>query len=244
MTILSVVQEAAPKIGIARPTVLVADTGKTSIEIQATLAEVAGQIRDRYDWQAYKAIGTLTGDGVALSFAFPTNYARMTKTARLWPSDQPNAPLSHIDDSDTWLGMQVQDFSAVVGAWTIYGDRIYVNIAGATAPLGSADTVKFFHITNLQFADSGGTAKATITADDDVFRLTPERAVGERVLRLGFIAKWKQDRGRPYAQDMSDFEDALAVAIGNDKGAKSPLVIGRQRVPADWDMALPWGVTP
>jgi hypothetical protein len=242
MSILTVAQDASPKLGITRPTQLIADTGQTSVELQATIAEVAGIIRDKYDWQSYKALGTITGDGAAVSFAFPTNYARMLKVARMWPSTQPNSPLTHYQDSDAWLGMQVQNFAPVVGAWTIYGDRIYINISGVNAPLALAATVKFFHITNLQFKDAGGTPKAAVTADDDQFRLTPETSVGERLLKLGLIYKWKQDKGRPYAQDLSDFEDAISVAIGNDKGSKM-IVVGNRRLPRGIEIALPWGVT-
>ena len=241
MTVLSVVQDASSKIGIARPTQLVADTGSTSLELQATLAEVASIIRDRYDWQAYKAIGTLTGDGSALAFDFPPNYARMLKKAALWPSSNPNRPLTHIPDSDQWLAMVTQNFTAVVGAWTIYGNQINIRIGGQVNPMATGDTAQFFYITNLQFADAGGSSKTAITADTDTFRLLPDTSVSERLLKLGLIYKWKSDKGRPYAQDLSDFEDAIASAMGNDKGSKI-ITVGRVRYPAGTEIALPWGV--
>lgn len=234
-------QQASSKCGFTSPTQLVADTTATSLEIQATLAEVAAQIRDRYDWQAYKALGTLTGDGVTLGFSFPANYARMLKKASLWPSSNPNRPLTHIVDSDLWLGMISQNFTPVVGMWTIYGNLIQIRMGGQTAPMALAATVQFFYETNLQFTDSGGTPKTAITADGDIFRLTPDTTVGERLLKLGFIAKWKQDKGRPYAQDTSDFEDALGVLIGNDKGSKI-IAVGPGRYPAGVDIAAPWPV--
>ena len=165
----------------------------------------------------------------------------MLKTARLWRSAMPNSPLTHYQDSDSWLGMQVQNFAPVVGAWTIYGNQILINISGVNAPLAAAETVKFFYVTNLQFTDSGGTPKSSITADTDIFRLTPETSIGERLLKLGFIAKWKQDKGRPYAQDASDFEDALAVAVAADKGSKL-IVVGNRRGSRNMEIALPWGV--
>lgn len=233
MSILTVIQQAAPKCGFATPSQLIADTGQTSLEIQATLQTVAEEIASRYDWQAYKTLGTLTGDGVLLAFPFPANYSRMLKATRLWPSAQPNAPLTHITDTDVWLGMVTQAFTAVVGAWTIFGDQINIRMGGQSTPLALAATVSFYFITNLLWKDSGGTPKTAINTDSDVFRLP------ERLLKLGFIAQWKSDKGRPYAQDRSDFEDALATAIGNDKGPKI-ISVGRRRFPAE--LALPWGV--
>lgn len=236
MSILSVVQDSAPACGFATPALLVADPGATSLDIQVTLKTVAEDIQARYDWQAYKTLGVLTGDGAALVFNFPSNYNRMLKQARLWPSAQPNAPLTHITDTDVWLGIVTQSFTAVVGAWTIFGDQINVRMGGQSTPLALAATVSFYYITNLLWKDSGGTPKIAITADSDVFRLP------EKLLRLGFIAKWKSNKGRYAAQEWSDFEDALAVAVGGDKGAKSPLVVGKTRRPAGTELALPWSV--
>lgn len=236
MSILSVVQAAAPKCGFVTPSQLLADTGTTSVEIQATLQTVAEDIQARYDWQSYKTLGVLTGDGTTLAFPFPANYSRMLKVARLWPSAQPNAPYTHITDTDVWLGMVTQSFTAVVGAWTIFGDMINVRVGGQATPIALGSTASFYFISNLLFKDSGGTPKVAITADSDVFR------VPERLLKLGFIAKWKSDKGRYAAQDQSDFEDAIAVAIGNDKGPKT-IVVGRQRISGGREVALPWGVT-
>ena len=237
MTILEVVQAASPKLGIARPSQIIADTSATSLELQATIAEVAAAIRDRYDWQAFTSLGTLTGDGVALAFDKPANYVRMLKVASLWPSGSPNRPLTHIQDLNLWLGMIVQDFTAVVGAWTMLGDQFNIRMGGQSDPMALADTVQFYFINNLQFKDNANASKTAFTADTDSFRLD------ERLLRLGLIAKWKQDKGRPYAQDMSDFEDALAMSIGNDKGSKQ-IVVGNVRYPSNATIALPWSVTP
>lgn len=235
MTILDVVQSASPKMGIARPSQLIADTGATSLEVQATLSEVAQMIRDRYDWSDYKTLGTFVGDGVALSFSKPSDYSRMLKEASLWPSGTPYSPLTHYTDSNEWLGVLTQNFQPVVGAWTLLGGLFQIRMGGNNAPLALADTVQFYYITKNLFADNMGAVKSAITADSDVFR------IDERLLKLALIYKWKADKGRPYAQDLSDFEDALSVAVGNDKGSKV-LTVGRGRWPRGLEIALPWPV--
>ena len=40
-----------------------------------------------------------------------------------------------------------------------------------------------------------------------------------RVLRLGMIWQWRANKGLAYAEDMGNYEDALSIAIGNDKGS-------------------------
>lgn len=235
MSILSVVQDAAPKLGIARPTQLIADTGSTSLELQATLAEVAAMIRDRYDWEVFKSLGTFTGDGVVLVFNKPADYERMIVNGELWPSSSPFTPLTHITDSNLWLGMVTQSMISVVGAWTILGDQFQIRMGGSSVPLPLATTVSFYYITDKQFADNSGVAKAAISADNDVFRLD------ERLLKLGLIYRWKEDKGRPFAADEARFEDALAIAIGNNKGPKI-LHLGARRSPIAADIAWPWPV--
>jgi hypothetical protein len=234
VSILDVVKLASPKIGINRPTQLIADTGPTSIELQSTLAEVARMIVDRYDWATYKKLGTFTGDGVALAFNKPTDYLRMLKNGSLWPSGSVYSPLTHYVDSDEWLQTIVQNFTPVIGGWTILNNQFNISMGGQSSPLALGDTVQFYYMSNLLFADAGGTPKAAITADTDVFRLD------ERLLKLGLIYKWKSDNGRPYGQDISDFEDALAIMIGADKGSKI-LHMGRRRTQFGAEYALPFG---
>jgi hypothetical protein len=46
----------------------------------------------------------------------------------------------------------------------------------------------------------------------------------ERLLKLGMIFNWKQQKGSPYAEDMGTYSDALQVEIGAD--SPSPIIFG------------------
>jgi len=236
MTALSIVQNVSLKIGVERPDTLFGDSSRTALELQAMLNDCAALIAvdTGHDWTALKTLGTLDGDGVSLSFSFPAGYERMLKKASMWPSATPFSPLTHVVDTDRWLGMQVQDFSPVVGAWTIIGEEILVRIGGATSPLGVGQSVQFYYLTNQYAKDAGGTPKATFTADDDTFRLN------ERMLERALEYRWKQEKGQDYAEAMADFQDALAAQIGKDKGSRL-LVVGRRTSRAD-DIAFPFSV--
>lgn len=234
MTALSIAQNVAMKIGVERPETLFSATTRTAREMQAMLNECAAMIAidSGHDWTVLKTLATLIGDGVSLSFSFPAGYERMLKKARMWPTASPYSPLTHIADTDQWLGTQVQDFSPVVGAWTIIGDEILVRIGGATGPLALADSVQFYYVSNYYAKNAGGTAQAAFTADTDTFRLN------ERVLERAFEYRWKQDKGQDYAEAMSDYQDALAAQIGKDKGSNI-LIVGRQTMPLDAVLAFP-----
>lgn len=234
MTVLEVARGVALKVGLAVPSVLYSSTAREMIELGECLNETAAMIAFDcgHDWTRLKTLATLTGDGSALSFSYPSDYRRMLKQAKLWPSAQPNTPLVHYTDTDEWLGMQVQDFQAVNGAWTLIGDYIEIRVASPTDPLGLADTVQFYYISTKYAADAGGTAKTSFTLDTDTFRLN------ERLLKLGAIYRWKDGKGQDYGEALSDYESALAEQIGNDRGSKI-IAVGQPRVPFGTEYAFP-----
>lgn len=226
MTALSVVQGAATKLGLEVPDTIVG-TDRTLAEIREALNDAARVIADAYDWQALKQPGMLTGDGSKVDFDFPEDYARMTRTAQLWPSDRVNWPLTSVLDENQWQQIVTQDYATVPpGMWTIYGGQIHVR----PAPSDTV-TLSFFYIRNT-IVKNGTTPKVEFVLDDDTFVLD------ERLLKLCFIWRWKMAKGQTFAGEEADYQDAKDVLIGADKGPRV-LTIGRQRYHGDTRMAYP-----
>lgn len=230
MTVLSCIQDASNRMGIARPSVVFSGTDRTSYELQEAINESAAAIRDDYDWQRLRKVQTMTGDGAYTGFDLPSDYARMLKKTSLIPSDTPHQPLVPILDTDRWLKMELQDVEAITRRWTIYEGQVKIS-----PTLASAVTVKYFYISNQIWLGTGESApnKADATADEDSFFL------GDRILKLALIWSWKQAKGRPYEQEKQDYEQALDVLAGNDKGARM-LRVGRPLAPSDVTLAYPW----
>lgn len=234
MTVLSAVQRAAPWIGITVPSVLFTATDRTSVEMQALVNDCARAIADDYDWQRFRKVATITGDGATTTFDLPTDFRRMVKTAQLWPSDEPNSPLIHIQDSNEWLREEVQDFQTITDRWTLYGGQVHIKPAPT-----SGVTIKYFYISSLLVLATGGSVptKAEFTEDTDTL------AVDERLLQLSIIWRWKAQKGRPYAEDMGDYTRSIEQVAANDKGARI-LKVGRPRLPGDVRLAWPGVITP
>lgn len=230
MTVLSTIQDAANKIGIARPEAVFSGTDRTSYELQEAVNEAAVTIRDDYDWQRLRQIQSMTGDGVYTGFDLPSDYARMLKKATLIPSDTPHQPLVHIVDTDAWLRMELEDIEAITRRWTIYEGQVKISPA-----LTSGVTVKFFYIWNKIWVATGDSAptKSAATADTDTFFL------GDRILKLALIWRWKAAKGRPYEQDRQEYDQALDILAGNDKGSRN-VRVGTPRMPSDVTIAYPW----
>lgn len=80
--------------------------------------------------------------------------------------------------------------------------------------------------------DSSGNPKGEFTADDDEFILD------NRLLRLGLIWRWRQQKRLEYGEDMQTYEIALSQAQARDKGAR----VIRSPRPMRWNAqtAYPW----
>lgn len=235
MTALSIIQGASRKIGIARPDQVFGATTETAYELQEYLNDAAAMVcfDCGHDWTKLKALSTLTGDGVTLAFDLPSDYRRMLKKATVWPSATPYTPYTHYADTDEWLGMLSQAFPPLTGAWTLIGEQIHLRNGGSITPVATGETVQFYYVSNKSAKDSGGTTKAGFTADDDTFRLD------ERLLKLALIYRWKQGHLQDYAEEMSDYENALSEQIGGDKGSNIFSVGGRTRTAFDVSTAYP-----
>lgn len=234
MTVLTAIQRASTVLGLTVPAAVFTSTEREHVELQDAANEVAETMARHYDWQRLKTIATLTGDGVTEDFSLPTDYGRQLLKATLWVTSRPFYPLEHVPDSDMWLGIITSDIQVSLGQWTVYGDQIHIRPAMATG-----DEAKFFYITKNIVDPASGADKPLFTLDTDAFLLD------ERVLRLGIIWQWKASKGLPYAEDMVNYEIALAEAVGRDKGSKIITVgVQRMRGGMNADYAFPGTIVP
>lgn len=229
MTILSACQDAAGTLLGRRPsTFFGAGAGADEVEIAALANTAAKSIMKAHDWQKLKTLKTLTGDAATTSFTLPTDYNRMLKKGNVHSSANKPSLFSPVADEDEWL--RITDDLATIspGHWIILGGTFQIFPA---MPVG--ETARFYYISNLIFSGT----KATATADADTFFLDDE------LLTLGTIWRWRAKKGLEYAEDMTNFNDAEAKAISDDKGSRI-IAIGRARVSDDVQMAYPGTITP
>lgn len=205
MTVLDVVKSAALRTDLDVPSVVFASTDRTMMEVGDMLNTCARQILDEYDWQALKKIGTLTGDGTVEEFDLPADYDRMTRDARLWTESAPHWNVGQISP-EGWLALDNGMNLSWRSLWTIFGSKLHIR----TAPYADQD-IRFFYISN---AIVNGTDPQQFTADTDSFVLD------ERLLKLCFVWNWRKQKGFDYAADLQEYQDALAYAIGKDKGPR------------------------
>jgi hypothetical protein len=233
--ILQVCQDVALVISLERPEGVFASDLREHLELAALANSIGRRIAyQTHDWQWLKFIATLTGDGVTENTDLPSDFQRLLKKARMWPSAMPNSPLSWIRDTDAWTGYEVSGFTPPFGIWTIIGDQLHVKPV-----IGDGETVKFAYLSRSFVIGVDATPEDTtkFTADADVFLLDND------VLRLGMIWQWKANKGQAYAEDMANYETALAMAIGGEKEGTILTQPSRHRY-AGAEFAFPGSIVP
>ena len=230
MSLLSVVKDVCAVVGVQQPTSVTSNlaANRTMQEMLALANEMAQRIAyDTRDWTIFRKVQTYSGDGVAAGFNLPANYKRMLLTANVWRSTQTLYPMRFVPDTDEWLNRRSRNYYDAAGEWTMLGGQMLI------APVLATGTSVYFpylekNCVNLASGGSGD----SFMADADSFRLD------ERLLKLGMIWQWKQNKGTSYAEDMGTYTDALAMAMGHDRPA--PIIIGRRPISANVRTAYPW----
>jgi len=229
MTLLSVVKDVCAVVGVQVPTSVTTNiaANRTMQEMLALANEMAQRISyDTRDWTLFRKVQTYTGDGVLTGFPMPADYKRMLLTANVWSSTQTSYPLRFEPDTDAWLNRRARNYYDSQGEWTMLGGEMKI------APTLAIDTTVYFSYLekNCIGLTSGGYGDRFMS-DTDTFRLD------ERLLKLGMVWQWKQNKGTSYAEDMGTYETAMSVAMGHDRPA--PIIIGRRPMSANARTEIP-----
>jgi hypothetical protein len=250
MTVLQVVRSVCATVGVAVPQSIFSSlTGnRTMVEMLEQANEMAQRIAYDYrDWTALRTTHTINGDSVwdpvsrtysggSTAFDLPANYKRLLLTSNVWRSSSSSTPMAFVSDTDEWLNHRLRNTpGSAFGEWALFGHQmhIYPVLRGPKpaviedpgppyVPPESAvppETAVFTYMDKncVQLA-SGGYGDSFLS-DGDSFVLD------ERLLKLGMVWNWKQNKGASYAEELGTFGDAMAVAMGHD--SPGPIIVGR-----------------
>lgn len=204
MTIQTAVSSASLRVIGSAPAAVFSSTEQIAVEMRDLAQEVAADIAVSHEWRDLTQIATFTGGA---SFPKPADYDRMLSG-------------QGVQDGTSWLWgyvpfASVSEYMAAIngqlalspGGWIILGGEFKF----WPAAVGSAT---FPYQSNLIVRASDATPKAAFSADTDTFVLP------ERLLTLGLIWRYRAQKGLDYSEDLATYEDALARAQNNDKGAR------------------------
>lgn len=207
MTIYGAMLSAAIRLVGQRPSVFFGSSGNFEIEICDLINEVARDILASHDWQGLTKIQTLTANGDS-SFPRPDDYDRMVLVADMQRPETWLWGYYHAADINEFMAIQDSGFQGLPGAWTLVGDQFTFS----PAPSGDA---KFAYISKEYATDPATlTRKTVFSADTDTFVLP------ERLLTLGLVWRWREQKKLDFSGDQEAFAKALSEESGKDKGSR------------------------
>lgn len=219
MAILSAMQSAALRLIGRKPAVFFGASDQFEAEICDWANEVAQDIAKYQDWQALQRVMTLAGDGSSTEFNLPADYDRMLVNSSV--QDLQNWVWGYFGFSDinSFLFEEARGFTPYPGGWIIYGNKLRFS----PAPQGGGAT--FPYISNQWASGSDGTAKSAFTDDTDSF------ALPERLLTLGLVWRWRENKKLDASGDQEAFIKALDEYGSKDKGSQILRFGSRRRIP-------------
>lgn len=209
MAILAALQSASVRLFGQKPQTFFGATTQFEVELCDLADEVAQDIAKYQDWQALTRIGAITGDGTTSDFALPIDYDRMLQNATLQDLSTWFWGFYGYTDINAFVLDQARGFNAYPGGWIIFNNRIRFSPAPA-----AAQEATFPYITKNWAIDTSTAPKDKFTADTDSF------ALPERLLTLGLVWRWRENKKLDAAGDQEAFIKALDEYAARDGGAK------------------------
>lgn len=232
MTVLTALQSAALRLMGQRPSAFFGAADQLALELTDLANEVAADIAKYQDWQALTKLGTVSGDGTTSAFNLPADYDRMLVNAAVADLSSWFWGYYAYPDLNAFLYAEARDFDAAPGGWVIYGNQIRF----APAPASSV-TATFPYISAYWAVDTSTAPKAAFTADTDAF------ALPERLLTLGLIWRWRENKKLDASGDQEAFVKALDEYAAKDKGSRVYRKNSRRPIPGT-HLAWPYELGP
>lgn len=207
MTVLSAIKKAILRTTGTQVAQVFASTEKIAVEMADLSNEVAQDIVKSHDWRALTKIATVVSDGGTV-YDLPSDYDRMLLSADVddaqswfWGYE----PFQSVND---WMRFKAGSYAIVSpGGWIIIGGRLNFY----PAPTGNAE---FPYVSRNWALSDTDSPKSSFTADNDRFVLD------DRLLTLGLIWRWNEQKGFEYGEALETYEKALSQAQTHDKGAR------------------------
>lgn len=208
MAILDALQSAALRIAGRRPNTFYGSSETMEMELCDLANEVAKDICAYQDWQRLIRVETLTGPGDDGVFDLPSDYDKMMIRSDMQDLQSWAWGYTYIADVNDFLFQQARGWTITPGAWTLYDNKLQFT----PPPSGPAT---FPYVSKNYAIDS-----ATLERKDKFDADTDEFLLPERLLTLGLVWRWRENKGLPLQGEQEAFVKALSEYADKDKGSR------------------------
>lgn len=214
MTILEIVQNVCPVIGLPVPNAAVG-SNNAQVRTLVGLAQVGGRALARgHPWQILTRRRSFTGIAATSQLGEPpSDYHRFAPLQRIW-SDNQRTWLIGPATPNEWDGILIRPQVAMPGYWCMLQGTINITPAPAVT-----DSFTYSYISRNWIRPDG--AAADFTGDIEKWTAdTDSSLLDESLHELDLVWRWKSAKGLDYAEDMATFEREKEKAIARDRGPK------------------------
>jgi len=204
LSLLTLVQRAALRIGLTPPSVVYNSTEQNVKELLECAQEEGEELMRRGTWQVLRKQQTFTAVAQEVqTSAVPSDFDRFINET-FWNRTR-KIPFWGPVTPQEWQTLLAWNASPVTNTFTFRGNDILI-----TPNPTAGDTMAFEYISKNWCQSSGGTAQSAWAADTDTGILD------EKLMRLGVIWRYKQKKGFNFSADLENYETQVKQALTKD----------------------------
>ena len=204
MTLLSIVQRAAVRLNLTKPSAVASNTDPQVQQLLELVNEEGADLAARGTWEGLVRVQTFTTVAQEIQTgAIPTDFDRPIGNT-VWNRTDIDPGYGPISPQD-WQLMKASVAAGPYSNFRVHGGefRLYpVPTAG--------ETVAYEYLTKDWAESSVGAGKTEMDDDTDVSRLD------ENLIRLGVIWRFKEAKGLEYGENFNSYERRVAQALARD----------------------------
>lgn len=208
MTMLTIIQNAADELSLARPSTVAASTDQQVRQLLAIANREGKEQTSTYDWQALMEEKTFVTTATAVqSGAVSADFLRFVPDSFFNRSTrrQVSGPIT----PQAWQALQANPAAGMI--YLCYRQRQNSFLITPTPTAGQ--TIAYEYISKNWALSATSVAKAAFTADDDTTYLDEDQ------ITLGIIWRFLAAKGLPYAEEQKTYDDSIQQTFGADGGA-------------------------
>lgn len=220
MSLLSIVRNASDRLGMTRPSSVIASTDQQVLTLLGLAQEEGKDLAKRHTWQAMQTEYTFATVNGTASYALPSAYDALIKNT-VFNRTRRRRMVGDLSP-EQWQETQASLVTMVNPAFRIRGSLFYISPTPT-----SAETIAYEYLSKNWCQSNTSVGQSEWAADTDTGILD------EELMTLGVKWRWKKSKGFDYAEDFTSYEMRVAKAILDD-GARTRIDTSnseRDRVP-------------
>lgn len=225
MTVLSIAQNVAKRVGFTAPTSLVNNSDELAVQLLALIKEETRALSDRFPWQALRKRYSFNFVNGTDNYVLPSDFKDYIEKT-IWDTTGRRPLIGPISAEEYEIQKDYLITTAVYKMFYIYNDTMYI-----TPTPGDTNTIKYQYTTLNIYKSTLGVGKADITADTDTTTLR------EYMIELGVKLRFLVTKGIIMPENLKasfeyqDYMDEIARAIKHDGfGRNNPINMNNRGV--------------